>query len=222
MSQGWAGEHARGMRNPLGWFPGFGAGRGGVCGGGGGCARRSIAGVRSRGCWGVLQARIASVNVRRGLGGAHRGSKRAWGVVQGVRRRRPAARSLRARGGGEAEGPRASQASRIDARGSCGDVTGVSAACGSPAARNRAGGASYRRWPSGRKSTARGLFSGLGQRRRRGWDAQGCGVRLKKRSPLISACPLGWRSAGIAASGCSTGKVDLIAISAGFRLGWSF
>jgi len=42
-------------------------------------------------------------------------------------------------------------------------------------------------------------------------------VGLKKRSPLISACPLGWRSAGIAASGCSTGKADLIAIPAAFK-----
>ena len=61
------------MRDPLGKFPGFGGGRGGVCGGGGGCARRSIAGVRSRGCWGVLQSKVASVKVRRCLGGAHRG-----------------------------------------------------------------------------------------------------------------------------------------------------
>ena len=166
--------------------------------GGGGSARRRLAGVRSRGCWGGLQARIASVKVRRGLGGAHRGSKRAWGVMQGVRRRRPAARSLRARGGGEAEGLRASQASRIGARGSCGDVTGVSAACGSPAARNQASGASYRRRLSGQKSTARGLISGLGQRRRRGWDAQGCGVGLRRAGPRISACaPAGKGSPGL-------------------------
>ena len=55
------------MRDPLGKFPGFGGGRGGVC------ARRSIAGVRSRGCWVVLQSKVASVKVRRCLRGAHRG-----------------------------------------------------------------------------------------------------------------------------------------------------
>ena len=91
-----------------------------------------------------------------------------------------------------------------------------------PVARNRDELRAHLRRHFWRNSTARELFSGLGQRRRRGWDAQGCGVGLKKRSPLISACPLGWRSAGIATSGCSTGKADLIAISAGFRLGWSF
>ena len=87
---------------------------------------------------------------------------------------------------------------------------------------NQASGASYRRRLSGQKSTARGLISGLGQRRRRGWDAQGCGVGLKKGSPLISACVLGWRSAGIAAGGCSAGKADLIVILRDSGSGWSF
>ena len=73
-----------------------------------------------------------------------------------------------------------------------------------------------------RKSTARKLFSGLGQRRRRGWDAQGCGVGLKRGSPLISACVLGWRSAGIAAGGCSAGKADLIVILRDSGSWWSF
>jgi hypothetical protein len=63
---------------------------------------------------------------------------------------------------------------------------------------NQASGASYRRRLSGQKSTARGLISGLGQRRRRGWDAQGCGVGLRRAGPRISACaPAGKGSPGL-------------------------
>ena len=42
-----------GMRNPLGSYAGSGEDLGRSRDGGGGCARRSIAGVRSRGCWGA-------------------------------------------------------------------------------------------------------------------------------------------------------------------------
>ena len=42
-----------GMRNPLGSYAGSGKDLGRSRDGGGGCARRSIAGVRSRGCWGA-------------------------------------------------------------------------------------------------------------------------------------------------------------------------
>ena len=85
----------RGMRSPLGLRAGLDRGSGGVREGAGGCARRSIAGVRSRGCWGVLQARIASVKVRRGLGGAHRGSETSREAALAGRRRRPATRVTR-------------------------------------------------------------------------------------------------------------------------------
>ena len=46
-------------------------------GGSGGRMRWGIAGVSSRGLWGALQTRVASVKVQRGLGGAHQGSVRA-------------------------------------------------------------------------------------------------------------------------------------------------
>ena len=94
----WVGRTPHIMRDPLGRFPGFGGGRGGVCGGGGGCARRSIAGVRSRGYWGVLQSKVASVKVRRGLGGAHRGSETSREAALAGRRRRPATRVTRSSG----------------------------------------------------------------------------------------------------------------------------
>jgi len=91
-----------------------------------------------------------------------------------------------------------------------------------PVASNRGELRAHLRRHFWRKSTARKLFSGLGQRRWRGWDAQGCGVGLNKGSPLISACVLGWRSAGIAAGGCSAGKADLIVILRDSGSGWSF
>ena len=42
-----------GMRNTLGSYAGSGEDLGRSRDGGGGCARRSIAGMRSRGCWGA-------------------------------------------------------------------------------------------------------------------------------------------------------------------------
>jgi len=73
LDSGLALELVRGTRSPLGLRAGLDTGSGGVRDGAGGCARRSIAGVRSRGYWGVLQSKVASVKVRRCLGGAHRG-----------------------------------------------------------------------------------------------------------------------------------------------------
>ena len=73
LDSGLALELVGGTRSPLGLRAGLDRGSGGVHGGAGGCARRSIAGVRSRGCWGVLQSKAASIKVRRCLGGAHRG-----------------------------------------------------------------------------------------------------------------------------------------------------
>ena len=52
--------------------------------------------------------------------------------------------------------------------------------------------------------------------------AGGCGLEFKEEGPLISACVLGWRSAGIAAGGCSAGKADLIVILRDSGSGWSF
>ena len=98
LSRGWAVEHHCAMGDtPMRSEQRIRA-RDGVCGGGGGCARRSVAGVRSRGCWGVLQAKVASVKVRRGLAGAHRGRDTAGVAVQNHRRRGPAVARCDTRG----------------------------------------------------------------------------------------------------------------------------
>jgi len=98
LDSGLALELVRGTRSPLGLRAGLDRGSGGVREGAGGCARRSIAGVRSRGCWGVLQAKGASVKVRRGLAGAHRGRDTAGVAVQNYRRRGPAVARCDTRG----------------------------------------------------------------------------------------------------------------------------
>ena len=76
----------------------------------------------------------------------------------------------------------------------------------SPAAINRSELRAHLRRRSWRKTTAPVLLSWLGLWMRRGWDAQGCGVELKKGGPLVSACVPGWRSAEIAAAVAARGR----------------
>ena len=105
-------KHKSGMRNPLGWIAGCcGAGRGGLADMGGSAAVEQ----RQRACScreGGLRAKPSNATERGGGDVAHRGSNRAWGVVQGVRRRRPAARRQSAELLHGAAGPRSETGAR--------------------------------------------------------------------------------------------------------------
>jgi hypothetical protein len=102
--------------------------------------RRSIAGVRSRGCWGVLQAKVASIKVRRGLGGAHRGSETSREAALAGRQRRLGTRVTRSSGRRLLQGLLGLWTLRFEAWGSCERYSGVRITGCTPVARNRHGG----------------------------------------------------------------------------------
>ena len=184
--------HLRCMRKPLVAKSGHGDGWSVELDGGGGSARRGLAGASRPGFSRGYRPRNLTPKGPGVVAGAHRGLLVAGDVAQKGRRRGSAAESVRWPWTGWCGAPPGSWAARIDDWWRCEANQGVSVARVRPAARNRerksspaaAGGSAST--PGTRAARLRVLGW-----RRGGDGVQGVRLRAKRRGPEIWACGMG-------------------------------